>query len=122
MRTHQIILVKRQESAIVEVRLGVLAPKDSEVIDLSNEWHVMPVALTWTRIPIATWGAQHFKDLDYSYVTEGTGLRALQGLHTAQILLNAGITTVRDVGNDANFAAVDLQRRSMQDGSRDLQF
>ncbi len=103
--THQIILVK--DKKIVEVGPSVAIPKDSEVIDLSNEWVMPGIMDAHTHV---TWSAQHFKDLDYSYVTEGTGLRALQGLHTAQILLNAGITTVRDVGNDANFAAVDLRK------------
>jgi imidazolonepropionase-like amidohydrolase len=53
---------------------------------------------------------KYFRELDHNYLVEGTGMRALRGLYTSQILLNAGITTVRDVGNDANFAAVDLRK------------
>src|ERR1700683_4093535 len=66
--THQIILVK--DKKIVEVGPSVAIPKDSEVIDLSNEWVMPGIMDAHTHV---TWGAQHFKDLDYSYVTEGTG-------------------------------------------------
>jgi imidazolonepropionase-like amidohydrolase len=44
------------------------------------------------------------------YLRESTGFRSLRGLHGSQILLNRGITTIRDAGNDANFAAVDLRK------------
>ena len=36
-------------------------------------------------------------------------MRVLQGLKIAQTLLNAGITTVRDVGNEAGYASVDVR-------------
>lgn len=102
---NQIILVK--DKKIVDVGPNVAIPKDSEVIDLSNQWVMPGVMDAHTHV---TWGLKLFKDADSSYLMEGTGLRALRGLHTAQTLLNAGITTVRDVGNDANFASVDLRK------------
>jgi len=55
--------------------------------------------------------------LELSYLYEDSAYRALRGLKTAQVLLNAGITTVRDVGNDANYAAVDCGKRSSTAGS-----
>ena len=36
-------------------------------------------------------------------------MRVLQGLKIAQTLLNAGITTIRDVGNEAGYASVDVR-------------
>jgi imidazolonepropionase-like amidohydrolase len=102
---NQIILVKDQK--IAEVGANVVIPKDSQIIDLSHEWVMPGVMDAHTHV---TWSAPHFKDLEYAYSVEPTGLRALRGLHTVQILLNAGITTIRDVGNDANFAAVDLRK------------
>jgi imidazolonepropionase-like amidohydrolase len=102
---NQIILVK--DKKIVEVGANVAIPKDSAVIDLSNEW-VMPGAMdAHTHV---TQSVKYFRELDHNYLVEATGQRALRGLYESQILLNAGITTVRDVGNDANFAAVDLRK------------
>jgi imidazolonepropionase-like amidohydrolase len=102
---NQIILVK--DKKIVEVSANVEIPKDSTVVDLSNEWVMPGIMDAHTHV---TQSVKYFRELDHNYLVEATGLRALRGLHTAQILLNAGITTVRDVGNDANFAAVDLRK------------
>jgi imidazolonepropionase-like amidohydrolase len=57
-----------------------------------------------------TQSVQYFRELDANYLREDTPFRALRGLWTGQTLLNAGVTTVRDVGNDANFAAVALRK------------
>src|ERR1700723_2813280 len=102
---NQIILV--QDKKIVEVGPNVAIPKDSQVIDLSNEWVMPGIMDAHTHV---TQSVKYFRELDHNYLVEATGLRALRGLYTAQTLLNAGITTVRDVGNDANFAAVDLRK------------
>ena len=102
---NQIILVKDQK--IVEVGPNVAIPKDSQVIDLSSEWVMPGIMDAHTHV---TQSVKYFRELDHNYLVEATGLRALRGLYTAQTLLNAGITTVRDVGNDANFAAVDLRK------------
>lgn len=39
-----------------------------------------------------------------------TGFRALEGLKNAQDLLNKGFTTLRDVGNNANYADSDVRK------------
>src|SRR5580704_9446994 len=90
---NQIILVKDQK--IAEVGANVVIPKDSQIIDLSHEWVMPGIMDAHTHV---TWSIKLFRDADSSYLSAGTGLRALQGLHIAQTLLNAGITTVRDVG------------------------
>jgi imidazolonepropionase-like amidohydrolase len=102
---NQIILVK--DKKIVEVGANVAIPKDSEMVDLSGEWVMPGIMDAHTHV---TESVKYYRELDHNYLVEATGLRALRGLRTAQILLNAGITTVRDVGNDANFAAVDLRK------------
>jgi imidazolonepropionase-like amidohydrolase len=101
----QIILVKDRK--IVEVGAKLPIPKDAEVVDLSKAW-VMPGIMD-AHTHITAGGVKYFWDQNW-YLREGTGLRALRGLLMAQTLLNAGITTVRDAGNDANFAAVDLRK------------
>jgi imidazolonepropionase-like amidohydrolase len=96
-----------KDKKIVEVGANVAIPKDSAVIDLSNEWVMPGVMDAHTHV---TQSVKYFRELDHNYLVEATGQRALRGLYESQILLNAGITTVRDVGNDANFAAVDLRK------------
>ncbi len=102
---NQIILVK--DKKILEVGPNVAIPAGSQVVDLSNEWVMPGIMDAHTHV---TQSVKLFGELDHNYLVEATGLRALRGLYTAQTLLNAGITTVRDVGNDANFAAVDLRK------------
>jgi imidazolonepropionase-like amidohydrolase len=102
---NQIILVRDQK--IIDVGTDVPIPKDAEVLDLSNSW-VMPGIMD-AHTHITAGGVKYFWDQNW-YLREPTGMRALRGLRMAQTLLNAGITTVRDAGNDGNFAAVDLRR------------
>ncbi len=102
---NQIILVKDKKIQIVGA--GVAIPKDAQVVDLSDEWVMPGIMDAHTHV---TQSVKYFHELDHNYLVESTGLRALKGLRIAQTLLNAGVTTVRDVGNDANFAAVDLRK------------
>jgi imidazolonepropionase-like amidohydrolase len=102
---NQIILVK--DKKIVDVGSSVAIPNDAEIVDLSNEWVMPGVMDAHTHI---TQSVQYFRELDANYLREDTPFRALRGLWTGQELLNAGVTTVRDVGNDANFAAVALRK------------
>ena len=103
---NQIILI--QDGKITAIGAAVAIPKDAQVIDLSNEW-VMPglidahTHLTLTEIP----GKAPF---EASYLKEGSALRGFRGLHNAQIILQAGFTTVREVGNEANYACSDLKK------------
>ncbi len=102
---NQIILVK--DKKIVDVGPGVAIPNEADVVDLSSEYVMPGVMDAHTHI---TQSVQYFRELDANYLREDTAFRALRGLSTAETLLNAGITTVRDVGNDANFATVALRK------------
>ena len=107
----QIILV--QDGKIKSVGPGIAIPKEALLIDLSDEW-VMPglmdahVHLTLTEIT----GGAPFESF---YLKESSTYRGLRGLRNAQIILKAGFTTVRDVGNDGDYAMQDV-RRAIQEG------
>src|ERR1700690_160486 len=103
--TNQIILVKDQK--ITEVGPNVAIPSDAQVIDLSNEWVMPGVMDTHTHIRFLEHDLR--ETLETNYFIDGKGARVLYGLKTGQILLNAGITTVRDVGNEADYASVDVR-------------
>ncbi len=99
------ILVK--DGKITALGVNGEVPKGTPVVDLSGSW-VMPglmdahVHVTFGQPPPLRIGA--------IYQEEGTGLRALRGLRYARQMLEGGFTTVRDAGNEANYASVDLRK------------
>lgn len=107
----QVILV--ENGKITSVAAGATIPRDAQVIDLSKEW-VMPglmdahTHVTFEEIP----GKAPFESM---YLKQSTAWRALQGLHIGDVLLSAGFTTMRDVGNEADYACIEL-RKALQEG------
>jgi len=102
---NQIILVK--DGKIAEVGPKVNIPASAEVIDLSNAW-VMPGLMDGHAH--LTLNIQSLDSgIEAIYLRESTAMRAFRGLRNAQDVLQAGFTTIRDVGNDANYAAADLR-------------
>jgi imidazolonepropionase-like amidohydrolase len=102
---NQIILVK--DGKIAEVGPNVNIPAGAEVIDLTNAW-VMP-GLMDAHTHITLDELDMSSGLDVMFLRESSAMRALRGLRTAQDILHVGFTAVRDVGNDANYAAVDIR-------------
>jgi imidazolonepropionase-like amidohydrolase len=84
----------------------VKIPAGAEVIDLSNAWLMPGLMDAHTHITLNFDMASGF---DSIYLKESSAFRALRGLRTAQDILQVGFTVVRDVGNDANYAAADIR-------------
>lgn len=103
---NQIILVN--DGMITAIGASVSIPAGSRVIDLSHEW-VLPglmdahTHLTLTEVT----GDAPFESF---YIKESTTYRAMRGLHNAQTLLDAGFTTLRDIGNSGEYAMQDVRR------------
>ena len=112
---NQVILVK--DGKIAEVGPGVKVPAGAEVIDLSRSW-VMPGLMdAHTHITVESFDLS--AGIEAGYIKQSSAARALFGLRNAQDVLRAGFTTIRDVGNEANFASVDLRdaiNRGLFDG------
>jgi len=102
---NQIILVR--DGKIAEVGSGVVIPPGARRIDLSASW-VLP-GLMDAHTHITTEGYTPGVRAEADYLTETTARRALRGVRNAELILKAGFTTVRDVGNDANYAAVEVR-------------
>ena len=102
---NQIILV--QDQKIADVGSSVAIPADAQILDLSNEWVMPGIMDSHTHITFLLPNMN--TPLDANYLEVSRGMRVLQGLKIAQTLLNAGITTVRDVGNEAGYASVDVR-------------
>jgi imidazolonepropionase-like amidohydrolase len=87
----------------------VAAPAAATPIDLSKEW-LMPGLMdahTHLTLTEVVGGSAPFESF---YILESTAYRALRGLHNAMDVLGAGFTTVRDVGNAADYAMDDVRR------------
>lgn len=76
------------------------------VYDLRDAW-VMP-GLMDTHVHL-TYNAPYGQfQPKLTYMNESTALRALRGAKNARDLLHAGFTTVKEIGNDAEYATADL--------------
>jgi len=111
VQTGQIILVEKGK--IQAVGAGLQIPANATVIDLTN-YTVLPGLfdahshLCYTSQPDQR--NQFFIDL-----TETTAYRAIEGTKNAKDMLEAGFTTVRDVGNNGRYADTAL-RQAIENG------
>jgi imidazolonepropionase-like amidohydrolase len=113
--SNQIILVK--DGKIAEVGPSVKIPTGAEVVDLSKAWIMPGLMDAHTHITVGNMDLS--AGIEAGYLKQSSAARALIGLRNAQDVLRAGFTTIRDVGNEANFASVDLRdaiNRGLFDG------
>jgi imidazolonepropionase-like amidohydrolase len=111
--SNQIILVEGQN--IKSIGANEKIPTGASVIDLSK-YTVLPGLFdAHTHL---CWNLQHKRDAGDYFVTtlrDTTGFRAIQGVANARSMLEYGFTTVRDIGNAANYADTDLRRAIEQE-------
>lgn len=110
---NQIILIEGRD--IKAIGADVKIPAGANVIDLSKQF-VLP-GLFDAHAHLCM-NMQHKRDANGYYITtlrDSTGLRAIQGVANARSMLEYGFTTVRDIGNAANYADTDLRRAIEQE-------
>jgi len=109
-----------QKNRVVSVDASMKDPKGANVIDLGR-YTVLPGLIDChTHLlfleKIGRQGSGLSAESVASLVFEGDALRALHGAARAKTFLEAGITTVQDLGNSGQFADIAL-RRAIEDGS-----
>jgi imidazolonepropionase-like amidohydrolase len=102
----QIILV--ENGKIKAVGAGIAIPADAEVIDLSHEWIAPGLIDAHTHMTLTEIAGD--APFESFYLNQSSTLRGLRGLHNAMQVLQAGFTTLRDVGNSAEWAMSDVNR------------
>ena len=108
--SNQIILVK--DGIINEIGTDVDTRAAEKIIDLSSAW-VLP-GLMDCHVHITYNDAYRKYSQAGSYLVESNGFRALRGAYNAELLLKSGFTTIKDIGNDGNYATADVIRASRQ--------
>jgi imidazolonepropionase-like amidohydrolase len=110
---NQIILIEGR--TIKSVGPDLKIPENATVVDLSKH-AVLPglfdahAHLCMTLRRDRDGGRYYFTTL-----IDSNGYRAIQGVANARSMLEAGFTTVRDIGNAGNYADTDL-RRAIEEG------
>ncbi len=102
----QVILV--ENGRIKSVGVGTAIPAGAEVIDLSHEWVTPGLIDAHTHMTLTEIAGD--APFESFYLNQSSTLRGLRGLHNAQQVLHAGFTTLRDVGNSAEWAMSDVRR------------
>ncbi len=109
----QVILIEGQD--IKAIGADVKIPAGAAVIDLSK-FTVMPGM--FDAHAHLCMNMQHKRDAGRYYYTtlnDSNAMRAIQGVANARSMLEHGFTTVRDIGNEGNYAGTDLRRAIEQE-------
>ena len=113
IESNQVILVEGRD--IKAVGASVAIPSGATVIDLSK-FTVMPGMMD--AHAHLCMNMQHKRDANSYYITtlrDSNAKRAIQGAVNARSMLEYGFTTVRDIGNEGNYACVEV-RRAINEG------
>jgi imidazolonepropionase-like amidohydrolase len=103
---NQTILV--DNGIIKAVGSAVVVPAGAKTVDLSREY-VMPGLMdAHTHLSLTELiGDAPFESF---YIKESSTYRAMRAVHNGEVVLHQGFTTVRDLGNGADYAMMDVQR------------
>jgi imidazolonepropionase-like amidohydrolase len=110
---NQVIIVEGRD--IKEIGADVKIPAGATVIDLSKQTVMPGMFDAHTHLCM---NMVHKRDANSYYITtllDSTAKRAIQGTINAASMLEYGFTTIRDVGNEGNYACTEV-RKMIQSG------
>lgn len=106
--TNQIILVEKDK--ITAIGPGVAIPKGATIIDLSRSTVLPGLFDMHTHLCMVVKPQRDATNYFYTTLNDPDSFRAIEGVVNAKTMLDAGFTTVRDVGNEGNYACTSVRR------------
>lgn len=106
--TNQVILISG--GRITAVGSNVAIPADAEVIDLSKATVSPGLVDAHTHLCMQISPGRDNGSYYYTTLNDPDAFRAVQGTANAKAMLDAGFTAVRDVGNEGNYACVQVRK------------
>jgi imidazolonepropionase-like amidohydrolase len=110
---NQVILIERGK--ITAIGSNVAIPAGAEVIDLSGSTISPGLVDAHTHLCMAVQAGRDAGSYYYTTLRDPDAFRSIEGVVNARTMLQAGFTTVRDVGNEGRYACVQV-RRAIQRG------
>ena len=111
--TNQVIVVERGKITAIGANLPV--PAGADVIDLSRATVLPGLFDAHTHLCLSVNTKRDAGNYYFTTLLDPDSFRAIQGVANARAMLESGFTTVRDVGNEGNYACTSL-RRAIQQG------
>ena len=105
---NQVILIEKGKITAVGAALTV--PAGAQVIDLSGSTVMPGIFDMHTHLCLSVLARRDAGNYFYTTLNDPDAMRAVEGVVNARDMLNAGFTTVRDVGNEGNYACVSVAR------------
>jgi imidazolonepropionase-like amidohydrolase len=109
----QVILLRGK--TITAVGPNVVVPEGASVVDLSRETVLPGLFDAHTHLCLTVRLERDAANYYYTTLNDPVAARAVDGVVNARDMLQAGFTTVRDVGNEGNFACTAV-RRAIEEG------
>jgi imidazolonepropionase-like amidohydrolase len=104
---NQVVLV--QNGKITDVGGAVRIPAGAQVVDLSTHTVLPGLFDAHTHLCLDVNPRRDAGNYFYTTLRDPDAFRAVQGVVHARAMLDAGFTTVRDVGNEGNFACTSVR-------------
>jgi imidazolonepropionase-like amidohydrolase len=105
---NQIILV--ENGKITAIGSGLAIPAGATVIDLSRATVLPGLFDAHTHLCMSVQKGRDNGNYYYTTLNDPDSFRAIEGVANARAMLESGFTTVRDVGNEGNYACSSLRR------------
>lgn len=113
IKANQVILVEGQK--IRSIGNNVTIPANAAIIDLSKSFVLPGLFDMHTHLCMDVIEARDHGNYYFTTLLDPDSYRSIEGVVNARTMLESGFTSVRDVGNEGNYACTSV-RRAVQQG------
>jgi len=108
VRANQIVLVV--DGRISAIGPSIPIPAGATVVNLSAQTVMPGLFDAHTHLCMTVQPERDAKNYYYTTLNDPDSMRAVQGVVNARTMLESGFTTVRDIGNEGNYACSSVRR------------